>query len=92
MLRSGKVCKDASDKIVSTGEKMGYWLVKIGLEGDLGTTGSPSGVRVQTIGLDVSGGETYLSTRRQTDTMVKADKVPTLTCQNMITKECQKLR
>lgn len=82
MLRPGSVCKDASDKIVNTGEKMGYWLVKIGLEGDFGTTGRPSGVRAGITGLDVSVGGTYLRTSRHMDTTVKADNVPTLTCQN----------
>jgi hypothetical protein len=65
--------------MVSTGEKMGYWLVKIGLEGDFGTTGRPSGVRAGITGLDASRGGTYLSTSRHTDTIVKADNVPTLT-------------
>ena len=83
MLRPGRVCREASDKIVSTGEKIGYWLVKIGLDGDMGTTGRPSGVRCGITGLDESGGGTYLSTSRHIDTMVKADKVPTLTCPNI---------
>lgn len=46
MLCLGKVCKDVFDKIVSIGEKMGYWLVKIGFEGDLGMIGSFFGVCV----------------------------------------------
>lgn len=64
MLCLGKVCKDVFDKIVSIGEKMGYWLVKIGFEGDLGMIGSFFGVCVQIIGLDVFGGEIYFSIRR----------------------------
>jgi len=82
MLRSGMVCKEASDKMVSTGEKIGYWRVKMGLDGDFGTTGRPSGERAWITGLVPSKGGTYRNTRRQTETIVKADNVPTLTCKN----------
>lgn len=60
----GNECKDVLDKIVSIGEKIGYWFVKIGFEGDFGMIGSFLDVWEGNIGLDVFGGGMYFSIKR----------------------------
>lgn len=80
MLCFGRVCKEVLDKMVSIGEKIGYWFVNMGLEGGFGIIGRFFGVCVCIIGFVLFRGGMYFSIRRQIEMIVKVDNVFILIC------------